>query len=305
MSFYSRFSCLSAPFELPGLTSNCQNIEASIDLSFNIQRFSVSDPNTCNSNSPAYRVGSVIDLQVQSPKATASSASFPDSAQLPSATAASYSYDASSATADSASSSLPPAVLAVFQLQLDLSGLAGTAWMDTLSGSGSTSDVQVLGHDVGLLVALTGSTCDATEISNNVNLLSDSINIIGGVVRSWSCLPGPTYTGLLASEVSGLFSHFIKLSAIHSSPTSVLCADDKLSHLTLPPLLSFHGVHHQARPQPRCHFWSFLYASPPRPRRIGLSPLSPLLSLSLPASLLMPSLTSGPTSKSGFLARYP
>lgn len=190
-----RFSCLTAPIQLPGLTSNCQNIDAAISLSFNIQRFSASDTSTCASYSPVYNVSSVIELKVQASKATVSS----DSAPSPAATAASY--DTSYATANSASSSRPPAVLAVFQLQLDLSGIAGTAWMDTLSGSGQTSDVQILGHDVGLLVALTGSTCDATEIAIMFDSLSVNLNSLGGVIRSWSCLPGPTYGNISESQV--------------------------------------------------------------------------------------------------------
>ena len=190
-SFF-RYSCFTAPIHLSGLSSACQNLDAVVELSFFIQRFSAADPTTCAAHGLAYNISTTVNLALPTNTAEAS---------LPPPVASAVDGAASTSSADDATPL--PAVLAVFQLQLDLSGRAGAAWMNSLSGAGPSSDVQVLGHDVGLLLAMP-SACDAT--ASIVAAISSALGPSGGAVRSSSCIPGPAYSGLSTDKVSHLFS---------------------------------------------------------------------------------------------------
>lgn len=117
---------------------------------------------------------------------------------------------------------LLPIVLAVLQLRLDLSGPAASAWMGTLDGSGGSSDVQVLGHDAGALIALpipaqgtstsgrragvSGGSggCNAETLAAmaaSVTAISGALGAYGAAVRTWACLPGPNFN-ISAAKVS-------------------------------------------------------------------------------------------------------
>ena len=241
-SFF-RYSCFTAPIHLSGLSSNCQNLDAVVELSFFIQRFSAADPTTCAAHGLAYNISTTVNLALPTNTAEAS---------LPPPVASAVDGAASTSSADDATPL--PAVLAVFQLQLDLSGRAGAAWMNSLSGAGPSSDVQVLGHDVGLLLALP-SACDAAATANMVASISSALGPSGGAVRSSSCLPGPAYSGLSAEKVSAPF--LIIVSVLTRISCWLACWTKFLSSLrrspsVLPhPLLSWlwpYACRHQPQP---------------------------------------------------------
>ena len=227
-----------------------------MELSFFIQRFSATDPTTCSAHGPAYNVSTTVNLALSSTVAEAALPPFVTSDDGGGAAGAASTSAASAQTVDDVSPH--PAVLAVFQLQLDLSGRAGAAWMNSLSGAGPSSDVQVLGHDVGLLLALPAaavsaanqSSCDAAAAAGMAASVSAALAPSGGAVRSTSCLIGPAYySGLSADKVSGrvpltddggcrqgYFMLCFCLSCIETNTisTAFACADPSLRHLIGP-----------------------------------------------------------------------
>ena len=193
---FFRYSCFTAPIHLPGLSSSCQNLDAMVELSFFVQRFSAADPTTCAAQGPAYNISTTVNL------ALSNTASLPPPATSDGGGASPTPASTPASTPAALDASPLPAVLAVFQMQLDLSGRAGAAWMNSLSGAGPSSDVQVLGHDVGLLIALPAaavsaarnqSSCDAAAAAGMVASVSAALAPSGGAVRSSSCLHGPAY----------------------------------------------------------------------------------------------------------------
>ncbi|KAG1680623.1 hypothetical protein FOA52_015072 [Chlamydomonas sp. UWO 241] len=165
------------------------SLDEIVDISFVLRRFIATDANMCEPGSEPHTVSVSVSLQVKSPVGALALGG----------------SNANTGLASTQDSALPlPALLAVFTLQLKLTGLAASAWMSSLSSSGPSSDIAVLGHDVGALLALpvisgSNGVCDAATLAAMHDLAlaaADALASLGGAVRSWSCCAGPRYCGV-------------------------------------------------------------------------------------------------------------
>ncbi|GAX85830.1 hypothetical protein CEUSTIGMA_g13245.t1 [Chlamydomonas eustigma] len=230
-----RFLCLTAPIQLQQLSSLCQNLDTIVNMSMSIQRFTATDPETCAESSPVYNISAYIDMGlIQTPQSylvSTSNVANNEGLNLP---------PSPSPLITSSTAPAMPAVLAVLQLQLNLSGAAANAWMNTLSGSGTTSDVQTLGHDVGILVALPHST-SMSKATAEVAAVGLAVSSEGGAVRSWALLSGPQYGGVDYSKLpnctsSSVSSTTSSMEASASNPQLLALA------LRLPPSSSTNWI---------------------------------------------------------------